>query len=112
MDDGTEQPMMEGDTGDQWTSAVSALFIRIRLRGRITLPLGGGRLCCAPTKKPHSDTTLFSLLFFFFLLNQSAPDGTSPLSVWIYLTYPPAKNPRESVGKIVLSHSSRAGMIC
>lgn len=85
MDDGTGQQMMEGDTGDQWTSAVSALFIRIRQRGRITLPLGGGRLCCAPTKKPHSDTFLFFFFLPFFLLNQAVPDGTFPLSVWIYL---------------------------
>lgn len=68
-------------------------------------PAGRQAALLLADKTPPSDTLLF------FLLNQAVPDGTFPLSIWIYLVYPPAKNPKESVGKIALSHSSEAGVI-
>lgn len=84
MDDGTEQQMMEGDTGDQWTSAVSALFIRIHQCGRITLPLGG-RAALLKTRQQTPTVTLFFSFFLLFLLNQAVPDEMFPPSVWIHL---------------------------
>lgn len=73
--------MMEGDTGEHWTSTVSALFIRVCKQGRITLPRW--RLCCTVTNP--------TVTFFFF--KPSTPDGTFPDSFGSYLTCTSGRDP-------------------
>lgn len=69
--------MMEGDTGEQWTSTLPALFIRVCKQGRNYAPSVAALL---HSDKPHGD---------FLKKHAGFPD-----SFGFYLTYTSGRDPR------------------